>query len=98
MNITANQNGTTLEIALEGRLDTVSAPALEEKIMPIVNQFDELVFDFEKLDYICSSGLRVLLHAHRGMRVGGRTRILHCNSIVRKVLEVTGFDEIMEIE
>jgi len=95
---TIKQNGTTLEITLEGRLDTVTAPELEKMIAPIANQFDTLVYDFEKVDYISSAGLRVLLIAHRGMCVGGKKMLLNCNSIVKKVLEVTGFEEIAEIE
>ncbi len=98
MIITTNQNGTTLEIALEGRLDTVTAPELEAKLTPVLSSLDTLVYDFAKLEYISSAGLRVMLRAHRGIRMGGKTIIHNCNPIVRKVLSITGFDDVMEID
>ena len=98
MTFSTKQNGTALEVAVEGRLDTVTAPELEEKLMPVVGSFNELVFDFSKLEYISSAGLRVLLRAHRGLQFGGKTKLTGCNTIVREVLSVTGFDEILDIE
>ena len=61
MNITKNVNGTTLEIALEGRLDTMTAPELEAELNKALGGAESLVLDFSKLDYISSAGLRVLL-------------------------------------
>ena len=59
---------------------------------------DTLVFDFANLDYVSSAGLRVILRAHRSMRMGGKTRIINCNPVVKEVFSVTGFADILEIE
>ena len=63
MKITKNLNGTTLNIALEGRLDTTTAPELEQALKESMDGATELTMDFSKLDYISSAGLRVLLSA-----------------------------------
>ena len=98
MKYTTKQNGTVLEVAVEGRLDTVTAPELESALAPMLSETDTLVFDFSKLDYISSAGLRALLVCHRGMRMGGKTTVKNCNPVVRQVFDVTGFMEIMTIE
>ena len=67
MTITKNQNGKDLTIALEGRLDTMTAPELEAELKESLNDADTLAFDLAKLEYISSAGLRVLLAAHKTM-------------------------------
>ena len=98
MTYSLNRNGSALEIALEGRLDTVTAPDLEKALITIPEGVNTLVFDFSKLDYISSAGLRVLLRAHRSLPMGGRTKILNCNPVVKEVFSVTGFSEVLEFE
>ncbi len=99
MNIAKNLNGTTLEIALEGRLDTVTAPELEDVVKRELDGVNALVMDFSKLDYISSAGLRVLLSAHKIMAgKGGEMKVTNVNEIVREVFEVTGFEDILTIE
>ena len=98
MTITKNQNGTTLEIALEGRLDTMTAPELEAELGKSLSGADSLVLDFSKLDYISSAGLRVLLSAHKTMNNKGGMKVTHVNEIVQEVFEVTGFADILNIE
>ena len=99
MNITKNLNGTSLEIALEGRLDTVTAPELEDVVKRELDGVNALVMDFSKLDYISSAGLRVLLSAHKIMAgKGGAMKVTNVNEIVREVFEVTGFEDILTIE
>ena len=98
MNITKNMNGTTLEIALEGRLDTITAPELDAELNKDMPGADSLVLDFSKLDYISSAGLRVLLSAHKVMSCKGGMKVANVNEIVREVLEVTGFADILTIE
>ena len=97
MNITKKMNGTTLEIALEGRLDTMTAPQLEAELSSL-DSAESLVLDCSKLDYISSAGLRVLLSAHKIMNGKGGMKVTHINEIVREVLEVTGFTDILTIE
>ncbi len=98
MTITKNQNGTALEIALEGRLDTMTAPELEAELKQSLEAADSLVLDFGKLDYISSAGLRVLLSAHKTMSPKGGMKVTNVNEIVREVFEVTGFADILTIE
>ena len=98
MTITKNMNGKALEIALEGRLDTMTAPELEVELNKSLGGADSLVLDFSKLDYISSAGLRVLLTAHKAMVVKGGMKITNVNEIVQEVFEVTGFADILTIE
>ncbi len=98
MTITKNQNGSTLEIALEGRLDTMTAPELEAELNRSLPSADSLVMDFAKLDYISSAGLRVLLSAHKVMNTKGGMKIKNVNDVVQEVFDVTGFVDILNIE
>ena len=98
MTYTINKNGSALELALEGRLDTVTAPDLEKALSPIPEGVDTLVYDFSKLDFISSAGLRVMLRAHRSLPMGGKTKVLNCNPVVKEVFSVTGFSDILECE
>ena len=98
MTITKTQNGTALTIALEGRLDTMTAPELEKELRASLDGIESLELDFGKLDYISSAGLRVLLSAHKTMSGRGGMKITHVNEIVREVFDVTGFTDILTVE
>ena len=98
MKITKNQNGTTLEVALEGRLDTTTAPDLEKELKYNLDDVDALTMDFAKLDYISSAGLRVLLSLHKLMQPKGGMKVINVNEIVSEVFDVTGFSDILTIE
>ena len=98
MTITKNLNGTALEIALAGRLDTMTAPELEAELNKDLGGADSLTLDFGKLDYISSAGLRVLLTAHKTMAAKNGLKITNVNEVVQEVFEVTGFADILTIE
>ena len=98
MNITKKTEGKTLTIALEGRLDTVTAPELEAALKTAMDGTDSLTLDFGKLDYISSAGLRVLLSAHKVMSRKGGMKVIHVNEIVKEVFDVTGFSDILTVE
>ena len=98
MTITKNQNGKALEIALEGRLDTMTSPELEAELSKSLDGADSLIMNFSKLDYISSAGLRVLLSAHKVMSAKGGMKVTNVNEIVQEVFEVTGFADILTIE
>ena len=98
MTIDKKLNGTALEIALEGRLDTMTAPELEAELNQSLGNADSLTLDFSKLDYISSAGLRVLLSAHKAMSAKGGMKVTNVNEIVQEVFEVTGFADILSIE
>ena len=98
MTINKTQNGSTLEIALEGRLDTMTAPELEQELRKSMDGADSLIFDFSKLDYISSAGLRVLLVAQKTMSQKGGMKVTNVKELVQEVFEVTGFADILTIE
>ncbi len=98
MTIDKKLEGTKLEIILEGRLDTITAPTLEEELKQSLDGITELVFDFGKLEYISSAGLRVLLAAQKIMNKQGSMIIKNVNDVINDVFEVTGFSDILTIE
>ena len=98
MTINKTQNGSTLVIALEGRLDTMTAPELEAELNASLKDAEALEMDFTKLEYISSAGLRVLLSAHKVMSAKEGMTVKNVNEIVAEVFEVTGFADILNIE
>lgn len=98
MTINKINDDTTLTIELEGRLDTVSAPQLEAELKKSISGIENLVFDFEKLEYLSSAGLRVLLAAQKVMNRQGQMIIKNVNSTIMDIFEVTGFSEILTVE
>ena len=98
MNIIQNKDGSKLALALEGRLDTTTAPQLEAELKASMDGITELNLDFEKLEYLSSAGLRVLLAAQKVMNKQGKMTIHHVNETIHEVFEVTGFIDILTIE
>ncbi len=98
MNIIKSNAGKTLNIELEGRLDTTTAPQLEAELKQSIADNEELNFDFAKLEYISSAGLRVLLAAQKVMNKQGKMVIRNVNDVIAEVFEVTGFADILTIE
>ena len=98
MNITKNLNGTSLCLALEGRLDTTTAPVLEEVLSSTTEGITELVFDFAKLEYISSAGLRILLAMQKKMNKQGSMIIRNICEDIMEVFEITGFADILTLE
>jgi anti-sigma B factor antagonist len=97
MKIEQNKNGNELTIALQGRLDTATAPELEEVIRSSLDGVTELVLDLKELDYISSAGLRVLLAAQKTMNKQGAMKVQNVNETVNEIFEVTGFTDILTI-
>ena len=97
MNINKTVDQAVMNIALEGRLDTTTAPQLDEELKDLQG-IQELVFDFEKLEYISSAGLRVLLAAQKVMNKQGSMVVRHANESIMEVFEVTGFIDILTVE
>jgi len=98
MTINKNQDGSKLKIALEGRLDTMTAPSLEEEVKNSIEGIKELIFDLKDLVYVSSAGLRVLLSAQKTMNKQGSMTIKNANEEVMEIFEVTGFIDILNIE
>lgn len=98
MTINKTKDGSKLTMALEGRLDTTTAPQLENELRAAVDGVTELVFDLAKLEYISSAGLRVLLSAQKTMNKQGEMLVRNPNSDLMDIFEVTGFVDILHIE
>ncbi|MCC7551810.1 MAG: STAS domain-containing protein [Methanobacterium sp.] len=98
MNIDKTREEDKLIIRLEGRLDTNTAPVLEEELGEDLPEVETLVFDFEELKYISSAGLRLILATQKTMNNQGSMTIRNANDFVMEVFETTGFIDILTIE
>ena len=96
MEIKKNQSGTIIEIA--GRLDTITAPALDKTINEDIGDVQNLALDIKGVDYISSAGLRVLLSAQKKMQKIGSMKVTNVCQEVMEVFEMTGFADILVIE
>lgn len=96
INVEKNNEKATLKI--EGRLDTMTAPQLENEINALSTEVNELVLDMSKLEYVSSAGLRVILSAQKKMsKLGGMKLVSVCDAVM-EVFEITGFADILTIE
>ena len=84
--------------ALEGRLDTVTAPDLERELKAALDGVSELTMDLGKLEYVSSAGLRVLLSAQKVMNKQGKMKLVNVSDTIMEIFEVTGFSDILTIE
>ena len=98
LNIEKKACGKELVLNLEGRLDTLSSPELEKVLREELNDVSDLTIDMEKLEYISSAGLRVLLLGQKRMRTEGSMKIKNVNETIQEIFEVTGFNDILTIE
>ena len=93
MTINKQKDGNKLTVAIEGRLDTTTAPALESELKSSLDGIKELTFDLDQLEYISSAGLRVLLYAQKIMNKQGSMQIVRSNANILEIFEVTGFSD-----
>lgn len=98
LNIQKQKESGFLTLSLEGRLDTTTAPLLESELKDALDGVTSLTVDMEKLDYISSAGLRVLLSAQKQMIAKGEMKVTRVNETVMEIFEVTGFSDILTIE
>lgn len=98
MTVTMNRNDKELAVAINGRLDTLTSPELEEKLEPELDNTEKLIFDLEGLEYISSAGLRVLLSAIKVMDEQGGMIVKNVRPEIMEVLEITGFVDFLNIE
>lgn len=98
MRIQDKRNTTPgLTIVLEGRLDAAASPSLELELKQSLDGITELLFDFEKLEYISSAGLRILLAAQKLMNKQEGMAVKNVNEVIAEVFEVTGFSDILTV-
>lgn len=79
-------------------MDTTTSPKLEEELRGSVDGMTSLAIDFEKLEYISSAGLRVLLSMQKIMNKQGEMLLKNVSETIMEVFEVTGFSDILSIE
>ena len=96
MKIDFNKNNGILNVALDGRLDTTTAPELDKFLGENYDTADSIVIDCKKLAYISSAGLRVLLSAQK--KAKGAMKLVNVCELVMEVFEMTGFADILVIE
>ncbi len=98
MTVNKHYDGTKLTAAISGRLDTATTSEAEAELKNGLENVTELVLDFKELDYISSSGLRLLLTLQKQMNKQGSMKIMNVNEIVNEIFEITGFSDILTIE
>lgn len=98
MTINKTTGSDKLIISIEGRLDAATAPQLEKEVSESIEGVKNLEFDFEKLEYISSAGLRVLLSAQKTMNKQGSMTVVHVNETIMEIFEVTGFNDVLTIQ
>ncbi|MBP3891537.1 MAG: STAS domain-containing protein [Solobacterium sp.] len=98
MDIQVEKQESNVTLFVSGRIDTNTSPEFEETINQNIEEDTNLVLDFEKVEYISSAALRVLLATHKKLKNGGSLRIVHVNDVVMEILNITGFLDILDVE
>ena len=98
MTIEKKINGEALPLIESGRLDTQTAPELENELDSVLSGLKELTFDFANLEYVSSAGLRVILKAQKAMNAQGSMKLTGVNDSIMEVFDITGFLDILTIE
>ena len=98
MNINKETQNGTLTVSISGRVDTTTAPALEQELKGSFDERNALILDFTEVEYISSAGLRVLLSAQKVMSKKDGMKLLHVSEDIMEIFEVTGFSDILTIE
>ena len=98
MTIEKKINAEAATLIVSGRLDTQTAPELENELDSILSGLKELTFDFANLEYVSSAGLRVILKAQKAMNAQGSMKLTGVNDSIMEVFDITGFLDILTIE
>ena len=98
MTIEIKKNVDELVLEITGRVDTITAPALDKTINENLEGLKTLILDLKSLEYISSAGLRVLLSAQKKMQQLGVMKVVNVCELVMEVFEMTGFADILNIE
>jgi anti-sigma B factor antagonist len=100
LNMNSKMENGVLNVAVEGELNTTTAPKFKEGLEPLLKEAMAVIIDFSKVDYISSAGLRVLLEVEQAMedKGGEQVRILNVNEVLRHVFDITGFSNVLSLE
>lgn len=97
MNVNKQKNGESIVFEVEGRVDTTTAPELEAEVKESIDGITDFTFDFSKVEYISSAGLRVLLATQKIMNKQGSMKVCNVSDEINEIFEVTGFSDILNI-
>lgn len=98
MDISKNIENGRLFLTISGRLDTTTAPLLEKEIKLDLDSISGITMDFDKLEYLSSAGLRVLLGVHKKLEKKDGLTIRNINETVAEIFDITGFSDVFNIE
>ena len=98
MPINKSSDKPNLKFSIQGRIDTNTSPELDKAVNESIDVVTNLIFDFEKVEYISSAGLRVLLSAQKKMNKQGTMKVINVGDAIMEIFEVTGFSDILTIE
>ncbi|MBE6495364.1 MAG: STAS domain-containing protein [Methanobrevibacter thaueri] len=99
MNILKDYDNKDLTLSVEGRIDTLTSQDLEKEINEELGKFDSLVIDFEKVEYISSAGLRVLIATQKKLKSTDTPMVIkNVNETINEIFRMSGFDKILKIE
>ena len=98
MKVTSSKNGSACTLTVEGKIDTMTAPELDEAVKSNLPKCDKMIFDFTNVEYITSAGLRVLVYAQRELMKKGGVTVTGVNESIKKIFTVTGMYKILKIK
>jgi len=98
MTINKEAKGSKLTMAIEGRVDTTTAPELDNQLKDSIEGVTDLILDFTKVEYVSSAGLRVLLSAQKTMNKQGQMKLVGVSDDIKEIFDITGFSEILSFE
>lgn len=99
MQITKSVSEGVLTVQIDGRIDTTTAPMLEGELKhSVTNEVKSLIFDFEKVEYMSSAGIRVIMAADKVMSRQGEMKLIHVNDEIMEIFDMTGLADLLMIE
>ena len=99
LNLTTKKEGSALAVALEGELNTTTAPALKDLLDKSIPEADALSLDFAGCDFVSSAGLRVLLNTYKSMKAKkGAMELTSVGPSFKEVLNITGLDAVFDVK
>ena len=98
MDLTKQYNEKELTITVKGKIDTINAPDFENEIMDEIGKFDSLILNLNDLEYISSSGLRVLIAVEKKLNPENIPVTIKVNEIIKEIIVISGLDKVLNIE
>lgn len=99
MKITKNFTDGVLTMQIDGRIDTMTAPELEGELKhSVTDDVKVLIFDFAKVEYLTSAGIRVIMAAEKVMSTQGQMKLIHVNDEINEIFDMTGLIDLLTIE